>query len=81
MKYIWKAHHLINVNIKVTTLYFTNLTPPHEDVGENGDVAPEFLTSALNGGDLSALQPSRFSRVTHWIGGWVGPRAELHAVQ
>jgi hypothetical protein len=42
--------------------------------------APEFLTSALNGGDLSALQPNRFSRRTHWIGGWVGPGAELDAV-
>jgi hypothetical protein len=43
------------------------------------------LTSALDGGEWSASGPSRFTpgeRVhsTHWIGGWVGPRAVLDAV-
>jgi hypothetical protein len=43
------------------------------------------LTSALDGGEWSALRPGRFiSRErapnTHWIGGWVGPRAVLDAV-
>jgi hypothetical protein len=41
-----------------------------------------FLTSALVGGEWSASRPCRFTpeeRVTstHWIGGWVGPRAGL----
>jgi hypothetical protein len=43
------------------------------------------LTSALDGGEWSASRPGRFTpRVralgTHWIGGWVGPRAVLDAV-
>jgi hypothetical protein len=41
-----------------------------------------FLTSALVGGEWSASRPCRFTpgeRVsgTHWIGGWVRPRAGL----
>jgi hypothetical protein len=41
-----------------------------------------FLTSALAGGEWSALRPSRFtpeekSPGTHWMGGWVDPRASL----
>jgi hypothetical protein len=44
-----------------------------------------YLTSALDGGEWSALRPGRFTsreRVpgTHWVGGWVGPRAGLDAV-
>jgi hypothetical protein len=40
------------------------------------------LTSALDGGEWSASRPGRFTpreRVpgTHWIGGWLGPRAVL----
>jgi hypothetical protein len=43
------------------------------------------LTSALDGGEWSASHPSRFTPResapgTHWIGGWVGPRAILDAV-
>jgi hypothetical protein len=43
------------------------------------------LTSALDGGEWAASRPGRFTpreRVpgTHWIGGWVGPRAVLDAV-
>jgi hypothetical protein len=43
------------------------------------------LTSALDGGEWSASGPGHFiSREgapgTHWIGGWVGPRAVLDAV-
>jgi hypothetical protein len=43
------------------------------------------LTSALDGGDWPASRPGRFTRretapSTHWIGGWVGPRAVLVAV-
>jgi hypothetical protein len=45
-----------------------------------------FLTSALVGGEWSASRPCRFTpRVkapsTHWIGGWVGPRAGLDDVE
>jgi hypothetical protein len=43
------------------------------------------LTSALDGGEWSASHPGRFTPReralgTHWIGGWVGPRAVLDAV-
>jgi hypothetical protein len=43
------------------------------------------LTSALDGGEWSALRLSRFTPRerapgTHWIGGWVGPRAVLDVV-
>jgi hypothetical protein len=44
------------------------------------------FTSALDGGEWSALRPGRFTPRewapgTHWIGGWVGPRAGLDAVE
>jgi hypothetical protein len=43
------------------------------------------LTSALDGDEWSASRPGRFiaresAPGTHWIGGWVGPRAVLEAV-
>jgi hypothetical protein len=43
------------------------------------------LTSALEGGEWSASRPGRFTSRerapgTHWIGGWVGPRAVQNAV-
>jgi hypothetical protein len=43
------------------------------------------LTSALDGGEWSASRPGRFTPReiapgTHWIGGWVGPRAVQDAV-
>jgi hypothetical protein len=43
------------------------------------------LNSALDGGEWSASRHSRFipregAPGTHWIGGWVGPRAGLDAV-
>jgi hypothetical protein len=45
-----------------------------------------FLTSALVGGEWSASRPVRFTPGerapgTHWIGGWVGPRAGLDDVE
>jgi hypothetical protein len=51
----------------------------------SGSIAPHILTTALDGGEWSASRPGRFTPreedpVTHWIGGWVGPRAVLDAV-
>jgi hypothetical protein len=45
-----------------------------------------FLTSALAGGEWSASHPGRFTPFeivtgTHWIGGWVGPRAGLEDME
>jgi hypothetical protein len=44
-----------------------------------------FLTSALDGGVWSASRPGSFTARekapgTHWIGGWVGPRAVVDTV-
>jgi hypothetical protein len=53
-----------------------------------GSIAPSFLTSVLDGGEWSASPhpPSRFILTdkapgTHRIGGWVGPKAGLEAVE
>jgi len=48
----------------------------------SGGIAPAFLTSTLDGGEWSASRPGRFTLRerapgTHWIGGWVGPRAAV----
>jgi hypothetical protein len=45
-----------------------------------------FLTSVLVGGEWSAARPCSFipgegAPNTHWIGGWVGPRAGLDDVE
>jgi hypothetical protein len=53
---------------------------------ESEGIAPQVLTLALDGGDSSASQPGRFTSAekasgTHWIGGWVGPKAGLDAVE
>jgi hypothetical protein len=39
-----------------------------------------FLTSALAGGELSGSRRGRFTPGTHWVGGWVDPRAGLDKV-
>jgi hypothetical protein len=50
---------------------------------ENGGIASLF--SALDGGEWSASRLGRFNlrekRPSYWIGGWVGPRASLGAVE
>jgi hypothetical protein len=63
-----------------------NRASRHEGVlGEWWYNSTHSLTSALDGGEWSASLPGGFiprERVpgTHWIGGWVGPRAVLDAV-
>jgi hypothetical protein len=63
-----------------------NQAPRHEDVlGEWRYSSTHSLTSAVDGDDWSASRPGRFTPRegapgTHWIGGWVGPRAVLDAV-
>jgi hypothetical protein len=49
-------------------------------------MASPFFTSAVDIGEWSAsrpccLTPEERAPGTHWIGGWVGPRAGLDAVQ
>jgi hypothetical protein len=57
----------------------------HEDVESEATVTL-FLTSALDGGELSVSLPDHFTPgqsapATHWIGGWVGQRASLDTVE
>jgi hypothetical protein len=40
-----------------------------------------FLISALAGGEWSATRPGRFTPITHWIRGRVGPRTGLDDVE
>jgi hypothetical protein len=62
------------------------LVPRHEGVVEEWRYnSNHSLTSALDGGEWPALRSGRFTSRerepgTHWIGGWVGPRAVLDAV-
>jgi hypothetical protein len=64
----------------------SNWEPRREGVlGEWKYSSTHSLTSALDGGELSASRPGRFvlmerAPITRWIGGWVGPRAGLDAV-
>jgi hypothetical protein len=60
----------------------------HEDVWGSGCIAPPFLNSSLDRDEWSASSPKprqlypRGKRPdTHWIGGCVGPRAGLGAME
>jgi hypothetical protein len=58
----------------------------HEDITGSGGIAPLFLTSVLDRDEWSVPRPGRLTpgkraSGTHWIGGKVGPRAGLDAVQ
>jgi hypothetical protein len=51
----------------------------------SGGIVNSFFDLALDGGEWSASRPGRFTPrervpITHWIGGWVGPRAIMDAV-
>jgi hypothetical protein len=55
---------------------------PHREDVWGMDIS--FLISALDGGKWSGSRPGRLvagerAPGTHWIGGWVGPRAGLEA--
>jgi hypothetical protein len=71
---------------KVTFSLCFNRAPRHEGVlGEWRYSTTHSLTSAQVGGEWSASRPGRFTPRerapdTHWIGGWVVPRAVLDTV-
>jgi hypothetical protein len=73
-----------NGGVKVKLPLCFNRAPRHEGVlGEWRYSSIHPLTSALDGdGQLhapAALPPRERAPGTHWIGGWVGPRAVLDA--
>jgi hypothetical protein len=58
----------------------------HEDVWGSGGIVPQFLTSALDGGEWSASRPNCFTPEkrapgNHWTGNWASLRAGLNAVE
>jgi hypothetical protein len=78
----------VKVKVKVKLSLCFNWAPRHGGVlGKWRYSSTNSLTSALGGGDWSALHPGRFTPRererapgTRWIGGWMGPRAILNAV-
>jgi hypothetical protein len=80
-----RQQHKTTTKVKLT-LCLINKALCHEDIWGSGGIAPPFLTSALDGGEWSASRPYRIiprerAPGTHWVGGWVGPRAGLDAVE
>jgi hypothetical protein len=61
------------------------LTLCHEGIWGSGRIAPPILSSALGGSGQhhapAALPSGSELPDTHWIGGWVGPRAGLDAME
>jgi hypothetical protein len=74
------------LKVKVKLFLCFNWAPPHEGVlGEWRYGSTHSLTSTLDGSELSASRlgcftPRERAPATHWIGGWVSPRASLDAV-
>jgi hypothetical protein len=60
--------------------------PLHGDVMGSGGIAPPLLISAIDGGEWSASRPGCFTTGerafgNHWVGGFVGPKADLDVVE
>jgi hypothetical protein len=78
--------NVAHINVKVKLSLCFNYAPRHEGVlGKWMYSSTHSLASAIDGGEWSASRPGRFTPRerdpgTHWIGGWVGPRAGLDAV-
>jgi hypothetical protein len=53
-EYYWKGKAKLS-------LCLTNYALCHEDTWGSGEIAPEFLTSALDGDEQSATRPCRFT--------------------
>jgi hypothetical protein len=64
---------------------YSEISLCHEDVLGSGDIARRILNLGTRWRWLAsftpqALYPGERAPGTHWIGGWVGPRAGLNAV-
>jgi hypothetical protein len=83
-----KLHNLFSVKGKGKVVPVLFLNEHHALQGILGEwkySSMHSLTSALDGGEWSVLCPSHFTPWerapgTHWIGGWVSPRAGLDMV-
>jgi hypothetical protein len=72
--------HEVNLSLRLR-----NQAPRHENVWGCGGIAAPFLSSTLDRGEWSVSCPGRFppgerAPGTHWIGGWMGPRAGVDAL-
>jgi hypothetical protein len=72
-------------NIWIGSGVKTLSTTPSRRIGEGMYSSTHSLTLTLDGGEWSTSNADRFTPRekapgTHWIGGWVGPRAVLGAV-
>jgi hypothetical protein len=70
----------VKTKVEVKDTLFSVLR--HEKLWENGSMAPSFLYSALDEGELPGSHPYRFihgetAPVTDCVGGWLGPRDAL----
>jgi hypothetical protein len=78
--------YLVMSKGKVVPVLFFNWAPCYEGIlGEWRYSTTHSLTLALDGNEWSASRPGRFiprerASGTHWIGGWVDPRAVLDTV-
>jgi hypothetical protein len=78
------TYYKVKVKVKLSPCF--NWAPHHESVlGEWRYSSTHSLTLTLDGGELSASRPGRFTPReiapgTHWIEDWVGPRAVLDMV-
>jgi hypothetical protein len=82
-----RVSEVVKVKVKLSLCFFFNRWPRHEGVlGERRYSPTHYLTSALDGDEWSVSRHGRFTSreraagCTHWIGGWVSPRAVLDAV-
>jgi hypothetical protein len=70
--------------VKHRDFTFFTITTPQIHIGGVDVQLHTFLFSALDGGESLDSRPGRFTvgvgaPGTHWIRGWVGPRASLDA--
>jgi hypothetical protein len=85
-KHIYAGTITVKRKGKVVLVFNQFSTTPWRRMGEWRYSSTIHMTSAPDGGEWPASCPSCFTPKesapgTHWIGGWVGPRADLDAVE
>jgi hypothetical protein len=74
------------LHVKFTLLFNYVIKHYYEDIWVIGGLAPPFFTSALNGGEWTALRLCRFTPGhkalgMHWIGDWMVVTNRLDAME